>query len=216
MSTKVVPLYSDVETTDQVLATFLGPVRGLGQQDQSGACAPYWSPVDPRDDVNNVTLYKSIVCRTMTYLTYSRKGSRRPLREATSDIVVLSPPGMIKASQDQRSASVRTSMNLHFTSSPLTCFSLRLTSCCDACRSKSRCSLKAPCKASTPTVIVVMSAIELMVLTSSQVSIDEQTRHGETAAPRVRHGLATILSNIAKSIELGIRNGVCLISPSPK
>lgn len=51
-----------------------------------------------------------------TYLTNSRRGSSRLERSATSDTVVLSPPGIIKASHFASSDGVRTSIKSHFTS----------------------------------------------------------------------------------------------------
>jgi hypothetical protein len=54
-----------------------------------------------------------------SHLTKSRKGSKRFDRAATSDIVVLSPPGMIRASQRESSSGVRTSENCHVVLSAL-------------------------------------------------------------------------------------------------
>lgn len=45
-------------------------------------------------------------------MTKERRGSRRPERAATRDMVVLSPPGRISASHRERSFGVRTSMNV--------------------------------------------------------------------------------------------------------
>ena len=72
---------------------------------------------------------------------------------ATRDIVVLSPPGMMRASHDASSDSVRTSRNFHF----LLLFPMSLDDNDDdrieePCRSNWMCSLKAPCRARTPTV----------------------------------------------------------------
>lgn len=89
------------------------------------------------------------------HFTKSRKGSKRFDRAATSDIVVLSPPGMIKASQRDSSSCVRTSKKYHVVSSA-GFFDFKMAA---ACRRSCRCSLKAPCSASTPTVMLFSSLI---------------------------------------------------------
>lgn len=87
-----------------------------------------------------------------SYLTKSRRGSRRLHLWAIREIAVLSPPGITKPSQDFSSFSVRTSINVH--SRCGICLSERI---CAAWRSNCVCSLKAPCKASTPTVMFLFS-----------------------------------------------------------
>lgn len=48
-----------------------------------------------------------------THLTYFLSGSNIPHRCATSEIVVLSPPGRMSPSQEFNSAAVRTSLNVN-------------------------------------------------------------------------------------------------------
>jgi len=48
------------------------------------------------------------------YFTKSRNGSSSPDLAATRDIVVLSPPGMMRASQFARSEGERTSVKVHW------------------------------------------------------------------------------------------------------
>ena len=79
-----------------------------------------------------------------TYLTKRRRGSNSCDRSATRAIVVLSPPGMIKASQRASCSGVRTSSQLHSVFSSF--------SALKALRSSCRCSLNAPCNARTPTL----------------------------------------------------------------
>lgn len=86
--------------------------------------------------------------RVLTHFTKSLNGSSRLLLSATRDMAVLSPPGMMRASQRASSASFRTSRK----------HQLLTDWCLDsrdfaACLSSWRCSLKAPWSASTPTVI---------------------------------------------------------------
>jgi len=82
-----------------------------------------------------------------TDFTKSLSGSRRLDLWATREIAVLSPPGMIRASHVASSVSFRTSKkdHLHMYFDPT-----RLA----ACLRSWMCSLKAPCRAKTPTVIV--------------------------------------------------------------
>jgi hypothetical protein len=79
-----------------------------------------------------------------TYLTKSRRGSKSPDRDATKLIVVLSPPGIIKASQLDSSVGVRTSRKWNF----------ERGSEDEALRSSWICSLNAPWRARTPIVMV--------------------------------------------------------------
>ena len=71
------------------------------------------------------------------YFTNSRSGSKSPLRAATKETVVLSPPGMIKASHFSNCGGVRTSMNDQIFPS------LRLTRLEADCKSLT-CSMKEP------------------------------------------------------------------------
>lgn len=81
----------------------------------------------------------------MTHLTKSLSGSKRFDLCATSDIAVLSPPGMMSASQEFNSASLRTSMKDHFMDGEARIW--------EAERRSWMCSLKAPWRARTPIVI---------------------------------------------------------------
>lgn len=83
------------------------------------------------------------------YFTKSRSGSRRLERVAISDTVVLSPPGMIRPSHCASCSGVRTSRKAHFTVE-------NDASCVEAWCSSTICSWKAPCRANTPTVILVV------------------------------------------------------------
>ena len=71
-----------------------------------------------------------------------------PHRWATSEIAVLSPPGMMRASQELSSVSVLISLKvqLRFVTS-------RNTRSCTAFLRSCTCSLKAPWSAKTPTVM---------------------------------------------------------------
>lgn len=51
--------------------------------------------------------------KASTYLTKSLRGSNKLDRAATREIVVLSPPGMMSASQLSSCCCVRTSINSH-------------------------------------------------------------------------------------------------------
>lgn len=82
-------------------------------------------------------------------LTKSRSGSRRLERVATSDTVVLSPPGMIRPSHWASCSGVRTSTNAHFTVGTD-------ANCVEAWCSSTTCSWNAPCNANTPIVILVV------------------------------------------------------------
>lgn len=82
------------------------------------------------------------------YFTKSRNGSRRLERVATSDTVVLSPPGMIRPSHCASCSCVRTSIKAHFTVGTD-------AGCVEAWCSSTICSWNAPCRANTPTVILV-------------------------------------------------------------
>ncbi len=92
----------------------------------------------------------------VVYLTNSRNGSSRPDRAATRDMVVLSPPGMIRASHLARSDGVRTSGKIQ---------SMGGGGCEGdfggerreaAERRRRMCSWKAPWRARTPTVMGVI------------------------------------------------------------
>ena len=74
---------------------------------------------------------------------------------ATNDIVVLSPPGMIRASHVASSAAVRISLKAQ----RLVIMSLEARICA-ACLSSCTCSLNAPCRARTPTVTSTLGDIE--------------------------------------------------------
>lgn len=93
----------------------------------------------------------SIKCTKGPYLTKSRSGSSRPDCCATKEMVVLSPPGMIKASHRASSSAVRTSMASKEVSD-LVCEKTVLA----ALRSRLRCSMKPPWRAKTPTVTAII------------------------------------------------------------
>lgn len=82
---------------------------------------------------------------TGTYFTKSRNLSRRSVWAATREMVVLSPPGMMRASHVSNAADVRTSTN----SKPAPPTDWRFSA---AWRRRTRCSRKPPCRQSTPTV----------------------------------------------------------------
>ena len=153
LSAKVVPPHSYVKAADQVLPALFRAVGRLGEEDQACARSPDRSTLDSTGGSLSATQSRVLPSASVPYFTKSRRSSRRPLRAATRDMVVLSPPGTTKASHDRRSVSVRTSMNLQSTSSLCWLFLLAAT-CCDALSSSWVCSLKAPCRASTPTVTV--------------------------------------------------------------
>lgn len=69
-----------------------------------------------------------------------------PLLAATREIVVLSPPGIIKPSHFSNSAGVRTSMNVHW---------IVGEAFAELSRRSWICSLKAPWRARTPIVISI-------------------------------------------------------------
>lgn len=96
--------------------------------------------------------------RFSTHLTKSRNGSSRFDRAATSDMVVLSPPGIIKPSHCSSSAGVRTSIKDHLASVATSSFVdwKFLT----ASRRRLRCSRKAPWRARTPTVMFMLMAVK--------------------------------------------------------
>lgn len=91
----------------------------------------------------------------MTHLTKSLRGSNMFDLWATNDIAVLSPPGIMRASHDFSSPSVRTSLNVQLLSTMS--FDARIWA---ACRSSWTCSLNAPCKANTPTVTSTAGSFE--------------------------------------------------------
>jgi len=77
------------------------------------------------------------------YLTKSRRGSSIPERSATNDIAVDSPPGIMRASHKSSWETVLTSRNLNAVEGREA----------EAVRRSCVCSLKAPWRARTPTVI---------------------------------------------------------------
>jgi hypothetical protein len=83
-----------------------------------------------------------------THLTKSRRGSNIFDLWATKEMVVLSPPGRIRASHEFNSGSFRTSLKVQFL---LVMFFA--SSIFAAWRRSWTCSLKAPWSANTPTVI---------------------------------------------------------------
>lgn len=84
------------------------------------------------------------------YLTNSLNGSNNPERAATRDIVVLSPPGMMRASHFARSAGVRTSVKVQWIAGVV-------GESREAAEWRRRiCSWKAPWRARTPTVMGVI------------------------------------------------------------
>lgn len=87
-------------------------------------------------------------------MTKSRNGSRRPDCAATNDIVVLSPPGMMRASQRANSSSLRTSMASKVMSEVVALPAARMVLA--ALRTRLRCSAKPPWRARTPTVRLIM------------------------------------------------------------
>ena len=107
---KVVPVDSDIQAPDELLSAFLRAVRGLGQQDEAGAGAPYRLP---KYSASVLACMYDFDSGFNLYLTNSRNGSSIPLLSATRLIVVLSPPGIMRASHFSSSAGVRTSMNVH-------------------------------------------------------------------------------------------------------
>ncbi len=52
LSTKVVTVDTNIESTNQILSTLLGPICRLGKQNQAGTSAPGWLPVQPEPLLN--------------------------------------------------------------------------------------------------------------------------------------------------------------------
>lgn len=98
-----------------------------------------------------------------TYLINSLKGSNRPNDLATIDIVVLSPPGMIRASHFASSTAVRTWIKLNSTLKSL----LEDSNWGAARLRRERCSATPPWRAKTPTVIFVVAVILLCSISLS-------------------------------------------------
>lgn len=86
-------------------------------------------------------------------MTKSLKGSRSPEAAATSEMVVLSPPGIIKASHRDSCRGVRTCMKSNELAIRPSFRKFPMKSA--AFRSRARCSIKAPCNARTPTVVFI-------------------------------------------------------------
>lgn len=147
LAAKVVAVDTDAEASDELLAALLRGVGFVGQKDQAGAGTPYGLLLDPtrkRSRLARVSL-KSEMQRT--HLTKSRRGSRRPDCAATKEMVVLSPPGMMRASHEFSCSRVRTSMAVISRES--------LASERAALRTRVTCSAKPPCRARTPTTMLV-------------------------------------------------------------
>ena len=140
--------------------------------------------------------------KVQAYLTKCLSGSNKPDREATSDIVVLSPPGMIRASHLESSADVRTSIKDHVEGEIETVEAADVSSV--------RCSRKAPWSARTPTVIspiicawidpemcicVSQKKLYLRCRWSHQAALGSGSPRLQSAAISVTAGLLPLLSN---------------------
>ncbi len=108
-----------------------------------------------------------------TDLTKSRNGSNNPLRLATRDIAVLSPPGMIRAEHCERSEGVRTSMKLNVNWGLECVKDDDDSSWSEADRRSWRCSLKAPCRARTPMVIRIVFSSGTVMATNETVVVGQ-------------------------------------------
>lgn len=91
------------------------------------------------------------------YLTKLRSDSRRSVRAAIREIVVLSPPGMIRASHCCKSTVVRTSVKKKTTSVYVEVW----VNSAAALLSRVICSRKAPCKAKTPIVNCISQQLKI-------------------------------------------------------
>lgn len=151
LATKVVPVDSYVKSPNEVLAAFFGSVCRLRQQDESGACPPRGF-AEHSTHSQSVSRFAIRAERT-SYLTKSLNGSSMAERAATSEMVVLSPPGRMSPSQRASCSGVLTSMKSHFVRAfgAFACAGAFLSASAAARRSCT-CSLNAPCSASTPTV----------------------------------------------------------------
>lgn len=153
----MIPINPHIQTANQVLPADLSAVGRFGKEDEAGACSPGRFAVDsgaaPLETCHEVNDGGGF-----GYFTNPRRGSSNPDLAATRDIVVLSPPGMMRASHCDSSAEVRTSLKVH-------CIVGVGLSCIAALRSLV-CSWKAPWRARTPTVIEVVIGEGLWVCIS--------------------------------------------------
>ena len=108
---------------------------------------------------------KRVKAAKMTYLTNSRSGSSSPSRRATIAIVVLSPPGIMRASHCESWAVVRTWIKLNCGA----CVEKFVDSWAAAFWRREMCSITPPWRASTPTVICLGVTASTVIVS---VSID--------------------------------------------
>ena len=151
LAAKVVAVDADVEAADELLAALFGGVGLFGEEDEAGAGAPGGLLEDPETKVSISRREDEdveVAGEGVTYLTNWRRGSRRPDWAATKEMVVLSPPGMMRASQRASSSGVRTSMASMAVGKASASWAAAL-------RTRATCSAKPPWRARTPTVVVV-------------------------------------------------------------
>lgn len=151
LAAKVVAVDADVEAADELLAALFGGVGLVGEEDEAGAGSPDGLLLGSEESTLALCMDMYIM-RIGAYWTKSRSGSSSPDCCATNEIVVLSPPGMIRASHRVSSSLVRTSMASKAAASAALWEKTMLA----ALRSRVRCSMKPPWRAKTPTVRAII------------------------------------------------------------
>src|SRR5829696_8860189 len=125
--------------------------------------------------------------------------SRRPEETIILPIVVDSPPGMMIPTRPSRSSTVLTSTGS--TPSPL--------SIC-------ACSLKSPCKASTPTRFGASSSRKAPLVSPSPATGREPLSFGEVAHLPADHGLAEAPARLGHGLRVLVVRGRGHDGPSPE